>query len=170
MGSKYYFINIVRFVLLVFFQVLVFNHLNFFGYINPMVYILFIYWYPIKENRSLFLLISFLLGLAVDLFSDTMAIHTAAVITIAYLRPSLMRFCFGVNYEFQSFKLSNSTKAQQITFIALLILIHHIVYFTLEIFSFSNLLIILKKIASTSAVTLLVCLLISSLVSTKKNE
>jgi len=170
MASKYYFINIVRFVLLVFFQVLVFNHLNFFGYINPMVYILFIFWYPIKENRTLFILLSFFLGLAIDLFSDTMAIHTAAIITIAFLRPTIMRFCFGVNYEFQSFKLSNSTKAQQITFIALLILIHHIVFFTLEIFSFSNILVILKKVASTSAVTLLVCLLISSLFSTKKNE
>ncbi len=157
-------------LLLVFFQVLVFNHLNFFGYINPMVYILFIYWYPIKENRSLFIIISFLMGLMIDLFSDTMALHTAAIITIAYFRPNIMRFCFGVNYEFQSFKLSNSTRAQQITFIALLILLHHIVYFSLEIFSFSNLLVILKKIASTSAVTLLVCLLVSSLVSTKKNE
>ncbi|MEB8346715.1 rod shape-determining protein MreD [Flavobacteriaceae bacterium KMM 6898] len=170
MASKYYFINIVRFVLLVFFQVLVFNHLNFFGYINPMVYILFIYWYPIKENRTLFLLLSFFLGLSIDLFSDTMAIHTAAIITIAYLRPSIMRFCFGVNYEFQSFKLSNSTKAQQITFIALLILIHHLVYFSLEIFSFANFLVILKKTASTSALTLLVCLLVSSLFSTKKHE
>lgn len=170
MASKYYFINIVRFLLLVFFQVLVFNHLNFFGYINPMVYILFIYWYPIKENRTLLLLLSFFLGLTIDLFSDTMAIHTASVITIAFLRPSIMRFCFGVNYEFQSFKLSNSTKAQQITFIALLILIHHIVFFSLEIFSFSNVLIILKKVGSTSLVTLLVCLLISSLFSTKKNE
>lgn len=135
-----------------------------------MVYILFIFWYPIKENRTLFLLLSFFLGLTIDLFSDTMAIHTASVITIAFLRPSIMRFCFGVNYEFQSFKLSNSTKAQQITFIALLILIHHIVFFSLEIFSFSNLLIILKKVGSTSSVTLLVCLLISSLFSTKKNE
>lgn len=168
MASKYYFINIVRFVLLVLFQALVFNHLNFFGYINPMVYILFIYWYPIKENRTIFLLISFFLGLAIDLFSDTMAIHTAAIITIAYLRPSIMRFCFGVNYEFQSFKLSNSTKAQQITFIALLIIIHHTVYFSLEIFSFANLLVILKKTASTSALTLLVCLLVSSLFNTKK--
>ncbi|MEJ1223280.1 hypothetical protein [Sediminicola sp. 1XM1-17] len=110
------------------------------------------------------------MGLMIDLFSDTMALHSAAIITIAYFRPTIMRFCFGVNYEFQSFKLSNSTRAQQITFLALLILLHHIVYFSLEIFSFSNLLVILKKIATTSAVSLLVCLLVSSLVSTKKNE
>ena len=98
--SRGIFINIVRFVLLVLVQVLVFNRLNFFGYINPMVYIMFLYWYPIKENRALFIGLSFLLGISVDLFSDTMAIHTAATTTIAYLRPFIMRFVFGINYEF----------------------------------------------------------------------
>src|SRR5690606_29712908 len=128
MGNNYYFINVVRFILLVSVQVLVFNKLNFFGWINPMVYILFLYWYPIKENRAFLLIMAFLLGLFVDVFSDTLALNAAATVTIAYIRPMIMRFCFGVNYEFQSFKLSNTTNAQQITFLALLILIHHIIF------------------------------------------
>lgn len=163
-----YFINVIRFVLLILVQVLVFNKLNFFGYINPMVYILFLYWYPIKERRRLFLLLCFLLGFMVDLFSDTLAIHAAATVTIGYLRPTIMRFCFGVNYEFQNFKLTNTTTAQQITFLALLIIIHHLVFFTLEIFSLANTLLILKKVLSNSAATLILCLLLSSLFSVKK--
>ncbi|HUH46110.1 MAG TPA: hypothetical protein VLZ54_03070 [Arenibacter sp.] len=155
-------------MLLILVQVLIFNNLNFFGYINPMVYILFLYWYPIKEKRALFILLSFLLGLMVDWFSDTMAIHAAATVTIAYLRPTIMRFCFGVNYEFQNFKLTNTTKAQQITFLALLIIIHHLIFFTLEIFSFENTLLILKKVFSISLATLLLCLLLSSLFSVNK--
>jgi rod shape-determining protein MreD len=168
MISNSYFINILRFVLLILVQVLVFNNLNFFGYINPMVYILFLYWYPVKEKRSLFILLSFLLGLMVDWFSDTMAIHAAATVTIAYLRPMLMRFCFGVNYEFQNFKLTNSTKAQQITFLALLIIVHHLIFFTLEIFSLENTLLILKKVVTISLATLILCLLLSSLFSVSK--
>ncbi|MDV7138136.1 rod shape-determining protein MreD [Maribacter sp. TH_r10] len=166
--SRGIFINIVRFVLLVLVQVLVFNRLNFFGYINPMVYIMFLYWYPIKENRALFIGLSFLLGISVDLFSDTMAIHTAATTTIAYLRPFIMRFVFGINYEFQSFKLSNTTKAQQFTFLALLILVHHTVFFSLEIFSIANLLLIVKKVLSIGAASLILCLLFSSLFSVNK--
>jgi len=104
----------------------------------------------------------------VDWFSDTMAIHAAATVTIAYLRPMLMRFCFGVNYEFQNFKLTNSTKAQQITFLALLIIIHHLIFFTLEIFSLENTLLILKKVFSISLATLILCLLLSSLFSVSK--
>lgn len=155
-------------MLLILVQVLVFNHLNFFGFINPMVYILFLYWFPIKENRAAFIALSFLLGLTIDLFSDTMAIHAASTVTIAYLRPAIMRFVFGVNIEFQSFRISSSTRAQQITFLALLIIAHHLVFFTLEIFSLSNVLIIIKKVLTIGSATMLLCLLFSSLFSTHK--
>jgi len=163
-----YFIHVIRFVLLILVQVLIFNKLNFFGYINPMVYILFLYWYPIKEKRQLFLLLSFLLGFMIDIFSDTVAIHSAATVTIAYLRPTIMRFCFGMNYEFQNFKPTNSTRAQQITFLTLLIIIHHLVFFTLEIFSLANTLLILKKVLSISVASLILCLLLTSLFSVNK--
>jgi hypothetical protein len=133
-----------------------------------MVYILFLYWYPIKENRAAFIGLSFLLGLSIDFFSDTMALHSAATITIAYLRPTIMRFVFGINYEFQSFKLSNTTRAQQFTFLALLILVHHLVYFSLEIFSFANLFLIVKKVLSIGIASIVLCLLFSSLFSVNK--
>lgn len=133
-----------------------------------MVYILFLYWYPIKENRAAFIGLSFLLGLSLDFFSDTMALHSAATITIAYLRPVIMRFVFGINYEFQSFKLSNTTKAQQFTFLALLILVHHMVYFSLEIFSLANSLLIVKKVLTIGAASLILCLLFGSLFSVNK--
>ena len=168
MINSNFFINLLRFILLVLSQVLIFNKLNFFGYINPLVYILFIYWYPIKQNRSTFIIISFLLGLCIDVFSDTLAINAAASVTIAYLRPTIMRFVFGVNYEFQSFKLNNSTKAQQFTFLALLIILHHLAYFTLEIFSVSNSFLILQKTVTVSIATLILTLLLSTLFSSKK--
>ncbi len=168
MANSFYFINIIRFTLLVLLQVMVFNRLNFYGFINPMVYILFLYWFPIKENKSPFIIISFLLGFFIDFLSDSMAINTVATVSIAYLRPALMRFCFGVNYEFQNFKITSTAKLQQLTFLSLLILIHHIIFFSLEIFNLSYLLVILKKVIATSLATWLICLLVSSLFSVKK--
>lgn len=168
MTSSPFLISMIRFVLLALLQVYVFNRLNFFGFINPMVYVLFVYWYPIKENRTSFLAISFLLGLCIDVFSDTLALNAAATVTIAYFRPVFMRFVFGVNYEFQSFKLNNSTQAQQFTFLALLIIIHHFTYFVLEIFSFGNGLLIIQKTLVIGLATLILCLLFISLFSTKK--
>ena len=163
-----FFINTLRFTLLLVVQILVFNRLNFFGFINPMVYLLFLFWFPIKENRAVFIGLSFLLGLAVDIFSDTLAFHAAATVTIAYLRPAIMRFVFGINLEFQSFKLSNTTRAQQFTFLALLITVHHFIFFTLEIFSFANVLIVVKKVVSTTIATLILCMLFNTLFSVEK--
>lgn len=161
------FLNILRFVLLVLTQVLIFNTLNFLESINPLVYVIFLYWYPIKGNRAVFLLTAFLLGLIIDIFSDTLALHSFATLTTAFVRPLIMRFCFGVNYEFQNFSFKNTTKVQRLTFLGLLVLTHHLVFFFLEILSFSHILLILKKISSTSLVTFFLCAMFSSLFSPK---
>lgn len=161
-------IGVIQFIALVLAQVLIFNRMNLFGLINPMVYILFLYWYPVREKRTLFIGIAFLLGFTIDLFSDTMALHTAAALTTAYLRPYLMRFVFGVNLEFQNFRLGNSTRVQQITFLALLIGVHHLVFFLLEIFSLTNLLLILKRVVFTGLCTFIFSVLLSALFSVRK--
>ncbi|MFS4417531.1 rod shape-determining protein MreD [Maribacter sp. 2307ULW6-5] len=168
MANSTFFLILFRFLLLLLVQVLIFNKLNYFGFINPMVYLLFLYWYPIKENRALFIFLSFLLGLCVDIFSDTMAVNAAATATIAYARPTLMRSIFGVNYEFQSFKINNSTKAQQFTFLALLIVLHHAVYFALERFDLTEMGVVLKKTLVVGLASLILCILFSELFSTKK--
>ncbi len=160
-------LNIFRFVLLVLVQVLIFNTLNFMGFINPMVYVVFFYWYPLKSNRALFMLVSFLLGFIIDIFSDTLALNAIASLTVAYARPVVMRFCFGVNYEFQNFSFKNTTKIQRVTFLALLILIHHLIFFSLEILSIAHFLLILKKVFATGVITLILCTLFSSLFSPK---
>ncbi|GMN09960.1 hypothetical protein MTsPCn9_20030 [Croceitalea sp. MTPC9] len=156
-------VNSVRFILLVLAQVLIFNHMNFLGTINPMVYILFLYWYPLRENISVFLVISFLLGFTIDLFSDTIAMHSASILTLAFSRPVLMRFCFGANFDFQGFTFKNTTRVQRLTFLGLLIVFHHLIFFSLEILSFSHFLLILKKVIMTGIATFLICILLSSL-------
>ena len=156
-------LNGLRFVLLVLAQVMIFNRLNFLGFINPMVYVLFFYWYPIRTNRPLFLFLGFLLGFVIDIFSDTMALHSMVGVTLAYVRPLIMRFCFGANYEFQGFTFKSTTRIQRITFLLILILIQHFVFFTFEILSFSHILLILKKVLATSVVTLILSILLSSL-------
>ncbi len=163
MLNNIYVLNGIRFILLVLAQVLVFNNMNFMGIINPMIYIIFLYWYPIRENVAVFLIISFLLGFVIDLFSDTMAIHSAAILTIAFVRPVLMRFCFGANFEFQGFTFKNTTRVQRMTFLGLLIGFHHLIFFSLELLSFSHFLLILEKVLFTGIATFIISLLLSSL-------
>lgn len=162
------FLHILRFVLLVLAQVLIGNHLNFLGFINPMVYVIFFYWYPTKGSQALFMGIAFLLGFTVDVFSDTPALHALASVTVAYTRPVLLQFCFGMNYEPKNFSFKTTTRLQRITFLGLLVVLHHTIFFVSEILSISHFLLILKKIVTTSIVTWVLCLLCNALFSGKR--
>lgn len=157
--------NIVRFILLLLVQVVICNHINFFGYINPYIYILFIFLFPIREERLVFLLASFLLGMLVDLFSDSGGVHSAAAVSLAYARPILLKTSFGMLYEHHSIKFSTTDIGSLITYISLGTVIHHLMLFSLEIFNISNILLILKKTLFSSIFTIILSVLIIILFS-----
>jgi rod shape-determining protein MreD len=155
-------------VVLILAQVLVFNHINFLGNINPYPYILFVLLFPINNNRTLFIFLSFMLGLFVDLFSDSGGVHAAACVTIAFIRPPVLKFAFGMIYEHQTIKFNNTEFGNRIIYFSILILIHHLIMFLLEIFNISNLLLVLQKTLFSSIFTILLCALISILFSNKQ--
>lgn len=158
-------LNIARFILLLLAQVVICNHIDFFGYINPYIYIIFIFLFPIKEERLMFLLVSFLLGMLVDLFSDSGGVHAAAAVSLAYARPVLLKSSFGMLYEHQSIKFTTTDIGSLITYITLGTVIHHLILFSLEIFNISNILLILKKTLFSSIFTILLSLLLIILFS-----
>lgn len=162
-------LNIVRFIILILLQALVLNNINFLGYLNPYIYILFIILYPIKNNRLLFLFLSFSLGLTLDLFLDSGGIHAAACVTIAYIRPVLLKFSFGAIYEHQNIKFGTTELGQRLSYFSVIIFIHHLLIFSLEIFNSSKIILILKKSLFSSIFTIILCLLITILFS-KKNK
>ena len=128
-------LNIVRFIVLVFLQVLVLNNINVAGYINPYLYIFFIIMYPFDGNKSLLIFLSFLLGLCIDIFEDSGGVHAAACAFIAYVRPFVLKYSFGVSYEYNSVKIKKADPMERITYISSLVFMHHFVMFSLEIFS-----------------------------------
>ena len=87
--------NIIWFIVLIILQVLIFNNINLFGYINPLFYIIFIFYFPLKKEKTSLLLFSFFLGLSIDFFSDTGGINTAATLFIAYFRLPILSTILG---------------------------------------------------------------------------
>src|SRR5690554_1934845 len=79
------------FLMLALAQVLIFNQIHFGGYITPFVYILFIMLLPLHSPRYLLMISGFLLGLTIDVFSNTLGMHAAATVFIAYVRPFILR-------------------------------------------------------------------------------
>ena len=152
--------NIVRFIGLVLIQALILNNINFLGYINPYIYILFIILFPIKNNRLLFIFLSFLLGLTLDMFLDSGGVHAAACVTIAYIRPIVLKFAFGATYKHQTVKFSTTEFGQRFSYFSILILIHHLFVFSLEVFNTSQIILILTKTLLSGIFTLILCLLL----------
>jgi rod shape-determining protein MreD len=139
-----------------------------FGFISPMIYSILLYIYPTHKNRSLWITWAFLFGLSLDILLDTLALHAIVLLFMAYIRPKIMRVMFGLNFEQKSFRIQQAPVAQRYTFIAAIILLHHLVYFSLEAFSWSKWLLVIEKTFSTGIVSFIFSLLLINLLTTRK--
>lgn len=157
----------IRFVFLILLQVLVLNNINFLGYLNPHLYVLFIILFPFKTNQALLLFLSFLLGLGVDIFEDSGGINAAACVVVAYIRPYLLRFSFGVSYDYQTVKYSSTPIGARLSYVVLIVVIHHFLLFLLEFFTFAHFLLILEKTLFSSIFTIVLVFLSMALFNKK---
>ena len=162
-------LNIIRFILLILAQVAVFNKINLFGFVNPYPYILFILLYPVNGNKNGLLLASFLLGISMDMFSNSGGVHAAACVTLAYLRPTFFKFSFGLSYEYQTVKINDRLTPERFSFILISVLTHHLILFLLEIFRFSFFWNILLRTILGTIFTLALCIILIYLFKPSKN-
>lgn len=161
--------NVIRFISLLFLQVLILNHVNIFGHINPMVYIAWVFLYPVRKTRGLFLILSFLLGILIDFFSDSGGVNAFAITFIAYFRlPILMAVLRKSDLDYAQFSLKSLSINKIILFISILTIIHHFIIFSLEYFSFSEFLNIISSTILTSFFTVLISFLGITLFTKKK--
>ena len=75
------------FVFLFLLQVLVFNHVHIFGYATPMPYIYFLLILPSDTPRWLYVLLGFVLGLLIDLFTNTPGMAAGSMTLSGLLVP-----------------------------------------------------------------------------------
>ena len=160
--------NILTAILLIIVQTIIFNNINLLGYLNPFVYIIFVAYYPIKNDRLFFIFISFIIGLLIDVFSDTIGLHAAASVTIAYLRPSVLKVSFGLAYIHQVIKFENIDFKNKLIYLSFLTIIHHTVLFSLEVFNLSKTLFIFDRVIMSSIFTVTLCILFSYLFKTNE--
>ncbi len=156
--------NILRFVLLVLFQVLVLNNIQFLGYVCPYIYLLFILSLPVQTPRWLTLILAFIIGLTVDVFSNTMGLHAFATVFMAFLRyPVIKLFVSLEENENPSPSLKTFGIANYIKYMLLLVLIHHVVLFSMEAFNFIGFGVLMLKTLISSVVTIVLILAVQFL-------
>jgi rod shape-determining protein MreD len=80
-------------------QVLVFDNLQLRGvastFVSLSVYFFYLLVLPVGTSQVYLLIVSFLLGLTTDVFSDTLGIHAASCVFVGFLRPHVLRLFIG---------------------------------------------------------------------------
>ena len=80
-----------------------------------------------------------------DLLTQGSGGHTIATLTIAFLRLSIIKFSFGVNYDVPMGMIKGSLLSQRLLYLILMVVIHHLVLYSIVYFSFDNTITILKN-------------------------
>lgn len=162
---------IILYIMMVLTQVIVFNHICLFGYAVPLVFIYVIIKLPITLNVNWVLTISFLLGLTIDIFSDTQGMNSLACTILGALRRPILHLYFPREEEmsmpmpsFRSLGVSVYLK-----YVFSISLIYCILFFLIESFSLFNPGRLLIKIASSALLTFIIIIAIDSL-TFRRNE
>lgn len=134
--------NIIRWFLLVFFQVLIFKRIELnggiFHYLQIILYPLFIILLPLRISSFLVMALAFVTGVVVDIFYDSIGVHAAALVFLAFIRPVVLsvlepREGYNVNYSPTKKKLGMLWFMQ---YAGILIGAFLFFYFSVEAFTF----------------------------------
>jgi rod shape-determining protein MreD len=169
-------VNVVRgllyFVVLVLVQALVLNHIHFLRLVTPFLYIYFIIKLPVGYSSVQITFLSFLLGLAIDMLSNTSGMHAAACTLAGFTRPYIIRLFMreklpeNLYPSYKTFEYGGFVR-----FTLIIVLFHHLSLFLIESLTlFDPLFLTIRILASVGMTTILICIVESFNRESRKNE
>lgn len=171
--------NILRFCIIVLLQVLILDKITLkwwnepsgFPVFIPYVYPLFILLLPFETPVWALLIIGFVLGTTIDTFMNTAGMHACATVLIAYLRTNVLGALMPRNlseYGNQNPTIKSMGWMPFLVYSSFLIVLHHLIYFTVELWNFSNFGFLLLKVLAAS-VTSMLFVIVYILLFTRQN-
>ena len=145
----------LMFIGLVLTQVLVLNHIQFSGFVNPYIYILFVLLLPLSSPRYAVPILAFLIGITIDIFSNSLGVHAFATVFAAYFRPYVIRLISNREEDKSDYPGLMQTNGRWfLGYITIMVVIHHTALFYLEVFTFHNFFETLFRIFVSSVFTI----------------
>tara|TARA_R110002072_G_scaffold291008_1_gene458908 strand:- start:28503 stop:29018 length:516 start_codon:yes stop_codon:yes gene_type:complete len=154
-----------RFIAVLLIQGLILNQIEIGFGIQLMIYPLFIILLPVNINIISLLFISFSLGILVDAFSNTYGLHASSALLFAFLRPSIFKL-FDNRDGYDALVETNVFNMGLIWFaksFGVLLFIHHLWFFFLEMFKFNDFGFILQKTMLSAPISFAICILLQYL-------
>ena len=170
--ARIFIFNIIRFVILIILQVAVFKNIGYYNIAALFPYILIILLLPTGIPNFLLFLLAFLTGLTVDAFYDSMGVHASACVALAWFRIFFHKITLDMEEQssFQTPTWGNMGFKWFSAYLLLGTLVHHLVLFFTEIFSFQNILYTLASIFFSSLFTVAIILIISLITYNRKSR
>ena len=172
--------NIVRFLMIILIQVLILNSIPLVWPSNnpgvppftPFIYPLFLLLLPISTPIWFLLISGFFLGITMDTFMDTGGIHAMACVVLAFSRTKILATLLPkrlTEYKGAAPNIKTMGWSPFLTYSAILLLIHNIVYYIVEIWSFQSIGYLLLKIVASLIVSMAFVILYALLFSKSIN-
>ena len=162
----------IRFVIFAFLQAMVFNQLNIGFGIHLMIQPLYIMLLPFELTVIPMMGIAFLMGLVIDIISNTYGLNTSSLVLMAYLRPIVFKF-YGPREGYDPLKEPTSQDMGNSWFTVvygILLGLHSFWFFLLEIFELGRIGFILQKTIFSGLLSFLLALLIQSFILNSKQK
>jgi hypothetical protein len=147
--------NTGRFLVLLFLQVLIVKNINLGRYFIFFPYVLFILLIPFNTSKPLVLVISFVMGLWIDVFYNTQGMHASACVMMGFARGGILKLLSPREGYDESLHPTSSSmgNAWYISYALLLIVIHQFILFYIEAFTFHEFFRTLLRVICSSLAT-----------------
>lgn len=148
MVSRNILTDILFIVILVVLQVFLLNRIIIFDKYTPVLFPIFVMFYPFNRDKFFFFGMSFFLGLGIDMFMGTWGINSFATVFIAYIRTIIFKTSSENSSDFFSFE--SLQWPQFLFFVFTNLLVHQILVQGIEFFKLSRLLELFVNILATT--------------------
>lgn len=164
MPAKVFFLGFI----FLFLQVSLFNHLSISNFYTPFVYLISIFFLPLKTKKISVILYCFCLGFLMDIVSRTGGVHMLSCLILGYLRPLILSITFGYSYSLQGSKSEEQKLKSRLPYLSLLILTHHVILHIFDTFDFKNVFLLIKNIIVSSIISIVFCYTICSIITSRR--
>ena len=147
--------QIVRYVVIMLLQVLLFDQLQLMGICHPYIYVLCLLMMPITLPHSMDMLLGAAVGLVMDVFCNSLGIHTSVCVLIMFVRPYLIGLIVNDKDRLnEQISLRAVGMEALVKYVVVLVLVHHFLVFLIAAWSWAHIGFILKETLVSSAITI----------------
>jgi len=158
------------FIVLVLCQVVVFNHICIFGVAVPLAFIYFILKLPVTLGINWVMTLSFILGLTIDIFSNTQGVNALACTLLSVMRTPVLKLYVSRIDDLPNPEPSIRTLGLNVfmKYAITLTTCYCALFFLIEAFAFFDILRLVLKIICSSLLTFIIIMALDGFTSARR--